>query len=512
MTKRELLGFAFVSLICLLVSAWIFPRWADPNQNSRLNMVVAVVDDGTFQIDRYVENTVDYAKVGEHYYSDKAPGAAFLGIPLYAGFSVVLDTPPVEALTERLAESSAFENTLRPDGSGISDEKVRFALTQTFLSLIVSALPSALLCGMLYLCIARMTKSNPAGIVAALAYGMASPALPYANAFYGHQLSAALLFGAFFLVFTAAGRLGAIRLLLIGLLLGYAVVTEYPAALIVAAVFLYTCFVLAQRRQIASILWTVASGGVVALLWFGYNTVVFGAPLELGYSYSELWVDQHNTGFMSLSTPTVDAIWGITFSPFRGLFLLAPWLLLGIPGYWIWWKRSNTGQEKATLILSAVSVLAMFAFNSASHMWWGGFAIGPRYLLPGLPFLVLACGFAIHAMGRNLWPRILLAILLLWSALAVWIQMLADQAFPSDAYRNPWLAHVLPAWQQGNLARNVGTILGFDGVASLLPLFVLVAGLSVLWRLLDRRARATLEIVKPSAITPGFSEQDELNA
>jgi hypothetical protein len=68
-------------LLLIGVYAYTFPRWADPNQNSRLNMVVAVVEDGTFRIDPYVSNTVDYAKVGDHYYSDKAPGAAFLGIP-----------------------------------------------------------------------------------------------------------------------------------------------------------------------------------------------------------------------------------------------------------------------------------------------------------------------------------------------------------------------------------------------------------------------------------------------
>ena len=43
-------------LLCLCF-AYTLPRWADPNQNSRLDMVFAVVEDGTFQIDKYVENT-----------------------------------------------------------------------------------------------------------------------------------------------------------------------------------------------------------------------------------------------------------------------------------------------------------------------------------------------------------------------------------------------------------------------------------------------------------------------
>jgi hypothetical protein len=153
----------------------------------------------------------------------------------------------------------------------------------------------------------------------------------------------------------------------------------------------------------------------------------------------------------------------------------------------------------------------MFAFNSASHMWWGGFAIGPRYLLPGLPFLALACGFAMYQWGKMKWPRLGIALLLTWSAIAVWTQTLADQAFPSDAYRNPWLYHVLPAWQEGNLARNAGTILGLEGIASLLPLVLFAAGVGVLWQRLSRRYQPSLADGSLPAI-PSYPEQNETNA
>lgn len=107
--KRKFFALFLFLFVC---NAYFFPRWADPNQNSRLDMVVAVVEDGTFQIDDYVENTVDYAKVGDHYYSDKAPGAAFLGIPLYAGLKILLDSPLLVRLTDRIGQSEAFRTTL----------------------------------------------------------------------------------------------------------------------------------------------------------------------------------------------------------------------------------------------------------------------------------------------------------------------------------------------------------------------------------------------------------------
>ena len=104
---------ALIFVLLLLCTVYTFPRWADPNQNSRLDLVVAVVDQGTLRIDDYVDNTVDYAKFEGHYYSDKAPGAAFLGIPVYAAMKSVLSLPVMDGLMDYLAHNQALAATLR---------------------------------------------------------------------------------------------------------------------------------------------------------------------------------------------------------------------------------------------------------------------------------------------------------------------------------------------------------------------------------------------------------------
>lgn len=474
-----------IMAILLLCYAYIFPRWADPNQNSRLNMVFAVVEDGTFQIDKYVANTVDYAKVGEHYYSDKAPGTALLGIPFYAGLAPVLDTPLLSNFTARLEGHSAFASTLRAEGTGVSAQKVRFAIVQVYLSILLSALPTAVLAALLFLWLQAVTMAVWPRLVVALGYGLATPAFAYANAFYGHQLSAFLLFAAFYLLARAPARISVGRALLVGLLLGYAFVTEYPVALMVVPIGLYALYEFWQRRQLAPVFWLAAGGLVVAAGWMWYNTTIFGGPLELGYSRSELWTDQHHTGFMSLTLPTLDAVWGITLSPFRGLFLLSPWLLLALPGFVVWWR---TPSLRAEWWLALSITAAIFLFNAASSMWWGGFAVGPRYLLPMLPFLTLPVSFVLTTWGKHLWLRIVTAFSLLWSLAAVWSMTLAEQAFPSDALRNPWVDHVLPNWAVGNIARNAGTILGLQGAWSLAPLFAVLAIVAGVWWWLATRA------------------------
>src|ERR1700688_989638 len=51
------------------------------NQNSRFDVLRAIVERHTLQIDAYHENTQDKAHYNGHYYSDKAPGVVFLAVP-----------------------------------------------------------------------------------------------------------------------------------------------------------------------------------------------------------------------------------------------------------------------------------------------------------------------------------------------------------------------------------------------------------------------------------------------
>ena len=392
-------------LILLVCYTYFFPRWQDQNVNSRLDMVVAVVDDGTFVIDKYAANTVDYAKVGEHRYSDKAPGTAFLGIPVYAGLKVILNSPTVDRLTDRLANSESFRATLRESGSGVLKQKVRFALAQVVLSFVLIAVPAALLGVLMFRLLGCFVSSDVIRWAVVLGYGLLTPAFAYANSFVGHQLVAALLFAAFYILFMHAPTPRS--LLITGALLGYSVITEYPSILIVLVLMAYALHRLLSisarsdrsdlsdpiTRRALPMLWLIAPMALCAIGLMAYNTAIFGGPLKLGYENSELWKDKHSQGFLSLTFPHLDALWGITFGIFRGLFVLSPVLLLAVPGFWVWLRRR---QFRAEAIVCLLATLSMFLFNSSSNMWWGGWSIGPRYLLPALPFMAVAMVFALQ--------------------------------------------------------------------------------------------------------------------
>jgi hypothetical protein len=137
-------------VVLLVAYAYFLPRWADWNQNARLDMVLAVVDKGTWAIDDYHENTGDYATYHGHYYSDKAPGTSFLGIPIYWVFKILLGQPLSDKILSRVAANPALVATLNPTGTGLLTNKVYFFVALTFVTFFAIAVPSALLGVLVY--------------------------------------------------------------------------------------------------------------------------------------------------------------------------------------------------------------------------------------------------------------------------------------------------------------------------------------------------------------------------
>jgi hypothetical protein len=197
-----------------------------------------------------------------------------------------------------------------------------------------------------------------------------------------------------------------------------------------------------------------------------HDLAAFGTLLPVGYFHSALWSAEHQQGFVSLTHPQIEALWGVTFGIHRGLFFLSPFLLLALPGYVALWRRAELRLELAVLALAPLSFLL---FNGSSVMWSGGFGVGPRYLVPCLPFLALAAGFGLARAWalRPFRPVVVLAAA--WSVAAVWAETIGGQSYP-DYTPNPLFDLSLPKLAGGDLARNLGMFVGLSGWTSLLPL------------------------------------------
>jgi hypothetical protein len=446
-------------LVALVLGAYAYFHQAGGwNQNSRLDLTRALLD-GTVTIDAYHTNTGDKSFRDGRYYCDKAPGMSILGVPVYAAAGVV----GVHSL-----ETAAYLVTLFSTG-----------------------LPVAVSVLLLFLLARALAASPRRAALLALAYGLGTLIFPYATLFYGHDVLAALFLGAFVILARArlAGRVPSFAtLVLVGVLLGWAVVVEYPAALGVAVFVAYAASFVPPRRLVALVL-----GGLgPAVILFLYHTVAFGGPLVLPYSFSTQ-KNRHLGWFMGIGVPKVHALWGITFSSYRGLFYSAPWLLLAAPGA-VLLARSRATRPEA--IVCAVVVLLFVWLNGSLVDWDGGWACGPRYLIPAIPFLAVA------AAG---WPRgrAATAALGILAAFSAYHMLLATSVKPEvPAFAREPLHWLEARFWNGDLsvntqsmenarapeggphyAWNLGQKLGLDGLASLLPLVVYLAACATwLWR------------------------------
>jgi len=480
---------AILALLLFVSYAYFLPRRVDWNQNGRMDLIFAIVDQGTLAIDDYRGNTGDYAHFGDHYYSDKAPGTSFLGVPVYWAFRTVARLPVIGSLLERIAAGAAPGPESPQEEAGLFPWRGYFALSLYVTTLGAIAFPSVLLGLLVY----RMARQLGAGMTDAIlltaVYGLGTGAFPYGGALYGHMLTAFCLFVAFYLLH-GMQRSGETpwRLVAAGFLLGWAVITEFPMVLPAGVIGLYAICRLKDRR---GLLWMAAGGVVPVAILAVYDMAIYGTPLPVGYNYSELWVEEHSTGFMSLTFPTLERLWGVTLSPYRGLFFLSPALLFAVPGLVEMWRKRDWRAE-SLMIMGIIALL--FLFNASSVMWWGGYAVGPRYISPLIPFLMLPIASWLAKSDRRRWPFVVVGAV---SILSVWIQTItALKFYPPEQYRFPLVEYSLPLLAKGEIALNLGNALGLRGPASLLPLILTMFLLGgALWWL---QGRASEEAMCPA--------------
>ncbi len=238
---------------------------------------------------------------------------------------------------------------------------------------------SGALCALFYLLVWELSERRSTALIVATALGLATPLWVYAKSFFSEPL-AALLLVLFALSARRWQRNHALRHAWIGgAALGAMVIVKiahaalWPLAAGLVAALLLTSGLDAAARTRAALSFSL--GPVVALLGLaGLNWSRFGSPWATGYGEEVgLW-----------TTPWTEGVAGLLVSPGRGLFIYMPLAVLGFLRL-----RSSFRREPLWSTFALAVPVVLVALYCRWHGWDGGWAWGPRFLLPAMPFLLL---------------------------------------------------------------------------------------------------------------------------
>jgi hypothetical protein len=445
------------------------------NQNSRFDLLRAIVEQHTLQIDAYHENTQDKAHFRGHYYSDKAPGLVFLAVPF--------------ALAARPA--------LRIAGTDPDSARGEFWLSYLVTAWAV-ALPTALAAVCLYFLALRFGGSSMGAAFGVIVLALGTPLWAYASLFWAHALVGACLLFAL----AAAAKISDteqdfVWALAVGVAAGWATVTEYPAAP-ASAILALLALSQAWRRGIAA-RWQVAAGigigaGICVVVLLGYLHAAFGG-FRPSYSYYDpnSFSFMQQQGYMGLTYPHPDRLLKLLFGCARGLFFASPVLLAAPVGLWWLWKQ----QRFSAPALAAAAIVAYYFLFNASFYWWkAGLTFGPRYAGAALPLLCL--GLAVSWDRASVgWRRVMVGLALVSICLSLMVVSTTSQLAMQD--NCPIVHSTWPAFWLGQMAVNrdsmltaaeaatgdgafnLGQMLGLGGLASLIPLLALWEAGALVW-------------------------------
>ena len=473
--RHELLLFGVV-----LFAVAYFYNGANWNQRSRLDAIFAFVEPGhaetgSFCIDRFLPNPEIGINTGDwsrnprtgNYYSNKAPGPAMLGVPVY--FLLFHG--------ERMIGAD-------PTTGG-------WLLFNGYaLSVVLSGLPAAIaiVCFLALLVSLGVTRRRAFLLCLVLFFG--TLLFPFSTQLWGHSTAAAFVIVAL-LLFQRESKAAMFG---VGFCIGWAVLCEYTCAVILLTLII----ALGCRQRWRQLLWMCLGGLLPLLLFAVYHHACFDSFFALASVHNNPRFRDAGAvaGLFGCISP--DAVLGLSVSPYRGLFFFMPVLLLSLYSVF----RKGVPRDRLYW-LCIVNIALFFVINAMFNGWHAGSSTGARYQIPVLCFYVLL----LTRLPDKPWTIPVLATLLVLSAVNMTMIAAVNPMMPSGyadpsafdprfanplalVYRLFWLDMLTPDilpigldTQVTELVRkystfNLGELVGLPGKWSTLP-WLVITGVGV---------------------------------
>ncbi|MBU1854852.1 MAG: hypothetical protein KKF89_03970 [Nanoarchaeota archaeon] len=417
--KKELKIFLTFFLVYIL-----FAQSYGWSEVTRLDLIMAVVDDGSFSIDSFYQNTGDRAVINESYYADKAPGLSFLALPVYTVFKHLFGRPVVgNWLYAPFSQSYAF----------------LMFLCVIFTSAFFGALSVVLVYKITGFFPAKEIHRN----IVFLTYGLGSLVFVYSRIFQSHVLSAFLGVLCFYLLLKMKyEKQSKDYSFVIGLLAGFAVMVDYVMILFLVLLFVLLFFYFKDWKKSLKFIFGSLIFIILILL---YNFSITGSLFDSPYFHMDTSFWDKGGGVTQQFNPVVSSIpfvfMRVLFFPYRGLFFYYPVLLFSVIGLFFMFKK----YKFETMFIFFLS-LGFVLYNSIMHTWWGGYCFGPRHLTPLMPFLMIPLLFSLKKIKlRYIMPFIIISIF--FNLLSLQLPEEAGLGKTVDnlvPFGNPLFEHYLP--------------------------------------------------------------------
>lgn len=390
-------------------------------ERGRFAGVLSLAERGTYDLGRDLA-TVVYPDVGyyeDRYYSFFAPGMAYLVRPFYE-----------LGHTYGLSQVATF----------------------AFVSL------AAVGCLVFLYLIARYILRMPVvfSILGSLVYGFATTSWSYAITLYQHHLTSLFLFSGFYAAWKfskGGGKFSWVWGLWVWASCGLAISIDYPNALLmlpVMAYFLFVSFKILPVSEGAKIIFrpSVLIGAVLfaaivaANLKFSQDN--FGNWKTLAGQLPGFQLERQEVapdsqvlvqeaiagkGLVSFFSDTniPKSFYTLFFSLDRGLLVFSPVMLLGFLGL-LKARKALTGNREKYFLMGIIGVNVLLYSSWGDP--WGGWAYGPRYLIPSMAALSLFASYWLFSNRGKILPGVIALLLLAYSSAIALLGAVTSNSVP----------------------------------------------------------------------------------
>ena len=398
-------------LLASLIMLSVFHPYPYDNVVTRWALTRQLVEEQSVSIDPYQHLTNDKALSGGHYFCDKAVFTSLIAALPHGVMTFIVE------ITGLKIEPSIYRYFSE-----------RLVISLTFILLLIMLMRT-------------LQKSGNLIFLPLLALGAGSILFPYSTLLYGHVPAAFLLF----LSYYCQNRERYLQADIFGAL---AAATEFPVMLPFLILVIY------RGREYWNISRIFRLSGFIVLAFlpqFAHNWIAFSNPFTMGYSLeSTSAFEGMKQGLFGFTAPSLKTLYLLLLSPERGLFFYMPWAALGVAGFFIG-KRFTSVLKTNPLPLIVVSYILLF---SAYYMPTGGWAFGPRHLIPIIPFFAIGLAKFVSLNRKHLFMAVVLVLPSILIALIGTFGEIHQSVHPVD---NPV---PLPQW-------NIGLTMMLDGHHSL---------------------------------------------